>query len=152
MKWNNLIRALFATGTGKAEGLMLLFVRVALGHVFWASGQTKVDGFMIKDSTYFLFADEYHVPLIPSDMAAVMTTIAEHVFPVLLLMGLATRMSAAALLAMTMVIQLFVYPDAWWPVHSLWIALAAVLIVRGGGLFSLDRLALRAALPQHGAQ
>ena len=61
-------------------------------------------------------------------------------FPVLLAIGLATRVSALALLGMTMVIQIFVYPQAWWPVHALWVALALVLIVRGGGLLSFDAL------------
>ena len=50
------------------------------------------------------------------------------------------------LLVMTMVIQIFVFPDAWWPVHSLWVAMAAILIVRGGGLFSLDALIARVRL------
>lgn len=72
-----------------------------------------------------------------------LTTYAEHFFPILLLLGLATRFSAGALLVMTMVIQIFVFPDAWWPVHSLWVAMAAILIVRGGGLFSLDALLAR---------
>ncbi len=79
------------------------------------------------------------MPLDPV-IAVPLTTFAEHLFPVLLLFGLATRLSAGALLVMTLVIQIFVFPDAWWPVHSLWAAMAAILIVRGGGLFSLDAL------------
>ena len=129
-----------------AEGVMLLFVRVALAGVFWRSGQTKIaEGtwFTISDSAYSLFATEYKGVPLPSDMAAVMATVSEHVFPILLVIGLFTRFSALALLGMTMVIQIFVYPDAWWPVHSLWVALALVLIVRGGGLFSLDVIAVK---------
>ena len=126
-----------------AEAAALLLVRVALGGVFWRSGQTKIaEGtwFSISDTTAELFRTEYAAVPLPSDFAAVAAATAEHLFPVLLLLGLATRFSALALLGMTMVIQLFVYPEAWWPVHSLWAALALVLIVRGGGLISLDAL------------
>jgi putative oxidoreductase len=128
------------------EGLALVLVRVALGGVFWRSGQTKMaDGawFTVSDTTYELFRSEYaRVPL-PPEFAAVAAAAAEHLFPALLAIGLATRFSALALLGMTLVIQVFVYPDAWWPVHSLWAALALVLIVRGGGMFSLDALLAR---------
>ena len=126
-----------------AEAAALLLVRVALGGVFWRSGQTKIaEGawFSISDTTVELFRTEYAAVPLPSEFAAVAAATAEHLFPVLLLLGLATRFSALALLGMTMVIQLFVYPEAWWPVHSLWAALALVLIVRGGGLVSLDAL------------
>ncbi|MDZ4307016.1 DoxX family protein [Allopontixanthobacter sp.] len=123
------------------ESLMLLFVRITLAGIFWRSGRTKIEEgswFTISDTTYYLFGEEYaNVPL-PTDFAAVMATVSEHVFPILLVLGLLTRLSATALLGMTMVIQIFVYPDAWWSVHSLWTALALVLIVRGSGLLSLD--------------
>ncbi|MCB2014040.1 MAG: DoxX family protein [Sphingobium sp.] len=125
------------------EGLALLLARLALAGVFWRSGRSKiVEGTWtaISDSTYYLFAEEYsNVPL-PSDFAAVMATAAEHIFPVLLVLGLFTRGAALGLLGMTMVIQIFVYPEAWWPVHSLWAALCLMLIVRGGELFSADAL------------
>ena len=67
-----------------------------------------------------------------------LATMAEHLLPALVVIGLATRLSAAGLLAMTLVIQFFVYPDAWWATHILWAALAMVLITRGGGVLSLD--------------
>ena len=128
------------------EGLALFLLRVALAGVFWRSGQTKLieGGFLqIDPSQYDLFASEFSgLPLAPA-IAVPVTVLAEHLFPALLLLGLATRGAAAALLVMTLVIQLFVFPDAWWPVHSLWAGMAAVLIVRGGGLFSLDALAAR---------
>ncbi|MCL4671490.1 MAG: DoxX family protein [Sphingomonadaceae bacterium] len=123
------------------EGAALLLVRLALAGVFWRSGRSKVvegSWLEISDTTRFLFENEYAgVPISP-DLAAPMATYAEHLFPILLVLGLATRFSALALLGMTMVIQLFVYPEAWWQVHVLWAALAAVLIVRGGGILSLD--------------
>lgn len=125
----------------KLWNLTLLFTRLVLAGVFWRSGRTKVDEgswFSISDNTYFLFQEEYkNVPL-PSDLAAVMATVSEHVFPVLLVLGLFTRLSALGLLGMTMVIQIFVYPEAWWQVHSLWVAMALLLIIKGGGSISLD--------------
>lgn len=130
------------------EALILLFVRVTLAGIFWRSGRTKIEEgslFSISDNTYFLFQEEYKGVPLPSDFAAVMATISEHVFPILLVIGLFTRLSATALLGMTIVIQIFVYPDAWWPVHSLWVALALVLILRGGGLFSLDTALVKRA-------
>lgn len=123
------------------ESVALLIVRVALAGVFWRSGRTKVvegSWLEVSDTTRFLFESEYAGVPIPANLAAPMATYAEHLFPALLLAGLATRFSALALLGMTLVIQLFVYPDAWWTVHILWVALAAILISRGGGLFSLD--------------
>jgi putative oxidoreductase len=97
----------------------------------------------IDPSQYDLFRSEFSgLPLDPG-IAVPLTVFAEHVFPMLLLFGLATRFSAGALLVMTLVIQIFVFPDAWWPVHSLWAAMAAILIVRGGGRFSLDALVAR---------
>ena len=66
-----------------------------------------------------------------------MAAFAEHVFPVLLLIGLATRFSALALLVMTLVIQIFVYPDAY-PTHGVWMTVLLFLVARGGGAVSLD--------------
>ena len=130
------------------ESVMLLFVRIVLGGIFWRSGQTKVvEGtwFTLQDSTLELFRTEYAGVPLPAELAAPLANAAEHVLPALLLAGLFTRFAAAGLIGMTMVIQLFVYPDAWWPEHSLWVALALVLVVRGGGLLALDTPVARAA-------
>ena len=123
------------------EGIALFCLRVAFAGIFWRSGRTKIaegSWFTLSDTTRSLFADEYSGVPLPPDIAAVAATVAEHVFPMLLLVGLATRLSAGALLGMTLVIQIFVYPDAWWPVHSLWVAMALILIARGGGWLSVD--------------
>ena len=128
------------------ESLLLAFVRVVLGGIFWRSGQTKVtEGtwFELTDTTYELFRTEYAGVPLPAELAAVMANAAEHILPALLLVGLFTRGAALALVGMTLTIQFFVYPDAWWPEHSLWTALALVLVLRGGGLFSLDALLSR---------
>ncbi len=107
--------------------------------VFFASGRSKVEGFGIADSTWYLFEHEYALPLIPSDWAAVAATLAEHLLPVLLILGLGTRLSALGLLAMTAVIQIFVYPSAW-QTHGLWAACMLALIAQGPGKWSLDYL------------
>lgn len=123
------------------ESFMLLFVRVTLAGIFWRSGRSKVEEgfwFQISDSTYFLFSEDYSGVPLPSDFAAIIATVSEHIFPILLVLGLLTRISATAVIGMTMVIQIFVYPEAWWTVHMLWVALALILIVRGGGSLSMD--------------
>lgn len=108
--------------------------------VFWQSGQTKVEGLSIKESTWFLFEHDYALPLIPHELAAVMATVAEHLLPVLLVLGLFARLSAFGLLTMTAVIQIFVYPDAW-ATHGLWAAPLLAVVARGPGGWSIDHLA-----------
>ncbi len=124
------------------EAALLLFVRVAIGHVFWASGQTKVEGFALRPEAIDLFRDEYKLPLISPEIAAPMAAIAEHVLPALLVFGLFSRFASLGLIVMTLVIQFLVYPDAWWSQHSLWLALLLVILVRGPGTWSLDRFVL----------
>lgn len=126
------------------DALLLLIARLGIAAVFFESGQTKVDGVLhITDGTYELFRTEYALPLVPPEIAAVAATYSEHMFSILLVLGLATRFSAAALFMMTMTIEIFVYPDAW-PTHLSWAAILLPLIARGGGAWSLDRV-VRAA-------
>jgi putative oxidoreductase len=117
----------------------LLAVRIFPAAVFWASGRTKVDGLSIKASTFALFEDIYAIPIVPPHLAAIMASVAEHVFPILLVLGLATRLSALALLGMTLVIQTFVFPEAWMT-HGLWAAAFLTVIKFGPGRISLDRV------------
>lgn len=122
------------------DDLVALALRIFPAMVFLLSGRTKVEGlFSIKDSTWYLFENEYALPLIPSDIAAVLATTAEHVLPILLILGLFTRFSAFGLMCMTAVIQIFVYPDAW-VTHGLWAAALLAVVARGPGNISLDRL------------
>ncbi len=121
------------------QDIPALAARIFPAAVFWLSGRTKVDGFSIKDSTWLLFEDLYALPLIPPHWAAVGATTAEHLFPVLLVLGLFTRLSALALLGMTLVIQTFVFPEAW-VTHGLWATAFLWLIAKGPGRLSLDRL------------
>jgi putative oxidoreductase len=115
-----------------------LINRVGIAAIFFFSGRTKVDGFLtVNESAYMLFREEYKVPLLPPEVAAHLATYAEHLFPILLILGLFTRLSALALLAMTAVIQIFVYPEAW-PTHLSWAGLLLYLIARGAGKASVD--------------
>jgi len=122
-----------------SHNLLALTVRIAVAAIFFFSARTKVEGLLtIKDSTYYLFAEEYKLPLLPPEFAAHMATYAEHLLPILLVLGLFTRLSALSLLCMTAVIQIFVYPDAW-PTHLSWAALMLYLIARGGGALAMDQ-------------
>ncbi len=125
------------------DALLLLIARLGIAAVFFLSGRTKVEGLLtLTDSTYALFESEYALPLIPPNVAAVAATWSEHLFPVLLVLGLGTRISALALLVMTATIQIFVYPDAW-PTHLSWAAILLPLVARGGGTLSVDALFAR---------
>jgi putative oxidoreductase len=121
-----------------------LAARVFPAAVFWQSGQTKVAGWHLKPSAVALFENEYPLPLLDPTIAAYASAIAEHVFPILLVIGLATRLSALALLFMTAVIEIFVYPGAW-PTHGVWATCFLVVIARGPGSLSLDHLIARQA-------
>lgn len=122
------------------ESLLCLVARLGIAAVFFMSGRTKVEGWLtLTPGTFELFRTEYMLPLVPPHLAAYLATYAEHLFPLLLVLGLFTRGAALALLGMTLVIEIFVYPDAW-PTHLTWAGLLLLLIARGGGRWSLDRL------------
>jgi putative oxidoreductase len=114
-----------------------LSARVFPAAVFWQSGETKVAGWHLKPSVIALFENEYQLPLIDPTIAAYISAFAEHFFPILLVIGLATRFAALALLFMTAVIEIFVYQAAW-PTHGVWATCFLVLIAQGPGMFSLD--------------
>lgn len=121
------------------DSFLLLVARLGAAAIFFLSGRTKVEGLIdITPATYELFQTEYVLPLVPAEVAAQAATYSEHLFPVMLVLGLFTRPAAAALLGMTLTIQIFVYPDAW-PTHLSWAAILLPLIARGGGRWSLDR-------------
>jgi putative oxidoreductase len=122
------------------ESLIALLLRVGIAVPFFLSGRTKVEGFLtLSPSTEYLFAEEYDVPFLSPDLAAHLATYAEHLLPVLLVLGLLTRFSALGLIVMTLVIQLFVVPTGW-PTHLLWAGPLVYLLARGPGGWSLDRL------------
>lgn len=142
------------------DSLIAALGRFSIAAVFWKSGQTKVDGLAIdlidgefhlgwphlSDTAIALFRGEYRLPLVPPEWAAPIAAFAEHVFPIFLLLGLATRFSALALLGMTLTIEIFVYPDAY-PTHGVWATVLLFLIAKGPGKLSVDYwLACRAGL------
>ena len=120
--------------------LLLLVARLGIASVFFLSGRTKVDGILhITDSTYTLFMTDYTLPLLEPHLAAHAATYAEHLFPILLVLGLLSRLGALGLLGMTTVIEVFVYPDAW-PTHLSWAGLLLPIIACGPGAWSLDNV------------
>ncbi|BFM49985.1 DoxX family protein [Marinomonas sp. THO17] len=135
------------------ESLILFVARFSLAAVFWLSAQTKVDNFAINlinmtfhldwpkitNATYFLFEYEYNLPILPPDIAAILATFAEHILAVLILIGLLTRYAAFGLAIMTLVIQIFVYPDAY-ATHGVWLAICLLLMSKGAGNLSVDHL------------
>lgn len=135
------------------SSLIALIGRFSIAAIFWQSGQTKISGLSIDlfaakfefgrphitDSAVFLFQEEYRLPFLSPNLAALLAAGADHFFPVLLLLGLGTRFAALALLTMTLVIQIFVYPDAY-STHGVWATVLLLLVVRGGCYFSLDHL------------
>lgn len=138
------------------HSLIAFLARFSIAAVFWKSGQTKVEGLAIDlidgtfelgwprlaDSAIPLFQSEYNVPLLSPEIAAHLAAFAEHFFPALILIGLATRFSALALLGMTLTIQIFVYPDAY-PTHGTWAAVLLYLMTTGPGKLSIDHLIAR---------
>jgi len=119
--------------------VLALPLRFAVATVFWNSGMTKLADW---NATLSLFTDEYQVPLLPPELAANLALAIEVTMPVLLVLGLLTRAAALLLLAMTAVIEVFVYPQAW-PTHIQWAAMLLVLLCRGAGSLSLDALIQR---------
>ncbi|WP_431101791.1 DoxX family protein [Roseateles noduli] len=123
-----------------SHDLIALACRFSIAGVFWLSGRTKVEGwFTLTDTTFLLFRQDYALPLIPPEWAAYLATSAEHILPILLVLGLFTRVAALGVLGMTAVIQTFVYPSGW-PTHLSWAAPMLYLLGRGPGRWSLDHL------------
>ena len=114
------------------QDLILLFIRIWIANVFLRSGLLKIFSW---DSTLYLFANEYNVPLLPSELAAILGTTTEICAGVAVLIGFGTRIAAIALLCLTAVIEIFVYPGT--QEHYYWMILLSILISFGSGRFSL---------------
>lgn len=134
------IQQLFATLERFPMSVIALLFRIGVAMVFFKSGLTKIASW---DITVQLFADEYALPLLPPAIAAYLGTAVELAAPWLLITGFATRLGAAALLGMTLTIQLFVYPENW-SEHLMWASLLIYLLTRGPGPISVDHLIRRA--------
>ena len=116
--------------------LLLLVMRVGVGMVFFKAGLLKYQSW---EFTVLLFRDEYQVPLLAPEVAARMAMIQELTIPILLFLGLATRLATLPLFGMILVIQTFVYPNAWAD-HLFWAGALALILTRGPGVFSIDHL------------
>lgn len=130
--------------------------RFSVAAVFWQSGQTKIEGLALNlvtgefepglprlaPSAVDLFRDEYRLPWLSPELAATLAAVGEHTLPLLLLLGLGTRVAALGLLVMTAVIQFLVYPGAY-ATHGVWAAVLLWLMVRGPGAWSIDHLIAR---------
>jgi putative oxidoreductase len=140
---NNIVVSAYRKLLNIADGLPLsavqLLSRVAVAHVFWNSAQSKLASW---STTLQLFANEYHVPLLPPDIAAPLATATELTGSVLLFFGLLSRLGALALLGVTATIQLFVYPENWGE-HLVWASLLLLIVFKGPGKLSLDHLVNR---------
>lgn len=146
--------------------LLTVLARLTLAGVFWRSLLTKVETVKlfkyteyindfpverahmrlpafpleIRPATYHQFNGDFALPLIPGELAALMATLGEFILPILLVLGLATRFAATGLLVMTLVIQFFVYPDAWWGTHAMWAVMALYVMAKGPGRLSIDHM------------
>jgi putative oxidoreductase len=130
------------------DWLVAIAMRLVVFKIFWLSVQTKITGWTIAgqhfafwnitDNTFLLFDFEYNIPFISSSLAAYMGTFGEFFLSLFILLGLFTRFAALGLTIMTLVIQFFVYPDAWWTVHVFWLLPLLYLMKYGGGKIALD--------------
>lgn len=134
--WRTHLATVMTILRGVPLSLIQLLFRFAIAGVFLKGGMNKLSNWML---TVQLFADEYQVPVLPPEAAAVMSVTFELGCSVLLVLGLGTRLATLPLLGMLVVIQTFVYPNAWSD-HLTWGSILLFLLTRGGGMWSLDRL------------
>ena len=124
--------------------VLALPLRFGVAWIFWNAAQVKLINW---ERTIQFFTDEYQVPILPPEIAAAMALAIEITCPILLVLGLFTRFAVIVLMAMTLVIQIFVYPEAW-PTHLQWTAMMLVLLCRGAGVVSVDHLLWRWMRPK----
>lgn len=116
---------------------LLLVIRLWMASIFWNSGYTKIQDW---DDTVGLFRDVYNTPYFTPELAAILTTSFELLCPVLLIMGLATRVAVIPMLIIIAVIQFtFMSSDQ----HFYWAVIFLTLLFKGAGLFSMDYLIAR---------
>ena len=123
--------------------IIQLAMRIGVGAVFFNAGLLKYNSW---EFTVQLFRDEYKVPVLDPVMAAQIAMIQELTIPVLLFVGLATRIATVPLIGMIAVIQTFVYPNAWTE-HLVWGSILVFLLTRGPGVLSVDHLIARRFSP-----
>jgi putative oxidoreductase len=137
--WRDRVAALLAWLERFPLALLQLLFRVSIAAVFWNSGLTKLASWQ---TTIVLFRDEYKVPVLPPELAATLAASVELTCPVLLVLGLASRLATLPMLGMTFVIETFVYPEDWIE-HLGWAAFLIFILTRGPGPIALDRFIAR---------
>jgi putative oxidoreductase len=114
--------------------LLQILFRISIASVFWNSGLTKIASWQ---TTIVLFRDEYRVPILPPEIAATLGASTELSMPVLLVLGLFTRLATLPLLGMVFIIEAFVYPEDWIE-HLTWASMLIFILTRGPGAISVD--------------
>jgi len=160
-RWRSMVAA--AVGVANAlcavvpYALIALLIRFLMARVFFLSGQSMIEGpsvpldfknfvfsvtlpAQVKSATFDLFHTKYAAVPLPPDFSAYFVSYAAFFLPILLVIGFATRISAAILFIMTVLIQLYVLPDALWTVHAYWGLLLLVLMSVGPGAISIDHV------------
>ncbi len=129
-----LCRAIFKALERVPVALPALVLRLGVSLIFFRSFRAKIADW---NTTMLLFENEYNVPILPPGIAAAIAAAIEIAGPIMLVLGLGTRLAAAAMLGMTLVIQIFVYPQSY-PDHLLWAGPLLYLLLRGPGKWSVD--------------
>jgi putative oxidoreductase len=142
-----LIRAILDWLEKMPHAVLALLARLGLAAVFWGAGMDKMTNWRIKSETFEAFAHEYNIPLLPPELATHLATFVEHLTPILMLLGLATRAAGGAMLGVIAVIFIFVHQDEW-PALLLWSGAIAFLLTKGPGVLSLDHLIRSWLLPK----
>ena len=137
--WRDQLALLRARLESLPLALLQLLFRISIAAVFWHSGLVKIASWQ---TTVVLFRDEYHVPLLPPELAATLAAATELSMPVLLVLGLFTRLATLPLIGMVIVIEVFVYPEDWVE-HLTWFSMLLFLLTRGPGPIALDRWLVR---------
>lgn len=136
----------FYSGLDHLAPIADLLVRLWVAMVFFKAGLVKLQSW---ETTLLLFENEYHVPLLSTELAAFLATAVELVVPVFLALGLGTRLAAATLFVFN-IVAVLAYPDLEGPglvQHYLWGLLLLVTLLHGPGALSLDRVVRRFLAP-----
>jgi putative oxidoreductase len=141
-RWRERVTAVIAALERFPLSILQFIFRFSIGSVFWNAGLTKI---MSWQTTVVLFRDEYRVPILPPEIAADLATAIELSCPILLVLGLGARLATLPMLAQTLVIEVFVYPEDWIE-HLMWVAMLLFILSRGPGVISVDRWIRRAVL------
>ena len=141
-----LIRAILNWLEKMPHAILALLARLALAAVFWNAGMAKMTNWNLSAKTFKEFAG-YNIPVLPPELAAYLSASVEHVTPVLMVIGLATRAAGGAMMGVIAVIFIFVHQGEW-SAFLIWISAIAFILTKGPGVLSLDHLIRGWLLPK----